>query len=58
MLGDIPNLRLAIKSAEPTFIKLVHEFIFGNDKNRQNRENVLKFEALNLKLMMRNLKLN
>ena len=49
-LGDAPNLRIVIKTAKPDYIKLVHQFIFGNDKNWQNQENLCKFAGFKLKI--------
>ena len=49
-LKDIPNLKIAIKSAKPGCINLVYQFIFDNDKNRQNRENLHKFEGFKFKV--------
>ena len=49
-LGDIPKLRLAIELAKSICIKLVHQFISGNDENRQNKKNKCKFEGFKFKI--------
>ena len=49
-LGETSNLRLSIKLVKSTYIKSIHWFIYGNDKNWSHRENLCNFESLNLKI--------
>ena len=49
-LESILNLKLAIKMAKPDCIKVVHQFIFDSNKNRQDRENLRKFEGFKFKI--------
>ena len=49
-MKEIPNLRLAVKLAKETCIKLVHQFIFGNDESRKDRENLCNFKGFKFKI--------
>ena len=55
-LGEIHNMKLVIKLDKSTCIKLVHQFIFSNDKDRRNREILLKFEGFKFKIDYEKLK--
>ena len=49
-LEQIPALRSSIKVAKSECIKLVHKFIFDCDKNRQNRNNLRKFDGFKFEI--------
>ena len=48
-LCDISQMNLAIKGAKLNTTKLVHEFVFGSDKNKRNRNNLKNFEGFSFK---------
>ena len=61
-LGDILSLKIVIKMAKPYCIKLVAQFILFNllviKVDRIKKKNYVNLKILNLKLMMKILKLN
>lgn len=46
-LEEIPQIKAALKLAKANKIKLLHQLIFGIDKDRLNRKNLRKFQGFN-----------
>lgn len=45
-LGEIPHIAKSIKWASAASVKLLHQFLFGNDCGRSNRKNIRMFSGI------------